>query len=349
MTNAAVLNISKIGFPWVTPDPFLFCVYHEDAYPQGNALLGPDASLNGRSLGQDFAGKDGWRMYHGLKVPGFPAHPHRGFETVTIVRSGYIDHCDSLGAAARFGAGDVQWLTAGQGVVHSEMFPLLKPNEPNPLELFQIWLNLPKRSKMAQPYFTMLWSEDIPREVITDSAGASTEVTYIAGPPAASAPERAQRPPPPDSWASDPGAELAIWTINMSAGARWTLPAASTHLPRRTLYLFKGDTLTIAGQPIAVQSAVEVDAGQPLELVNGTTRSEILMLQGRPIGEPVAQHGPFVMNTEEELRQAYADYHRTRFGGWPWPDEAPVHGADRGRFARHADGRLESRTGPHVG
>lgn len=286
-------------------------------------------------------------MYHGRTVPGFPAHPHRGFETVTIMRSGYIDHADSLGAAARFGAGDVQWLTAGHGIVHSEMFPLLKLGSPNPLELFQIWLNLPKRSKMAQPYFTMLWSEDVPREVITDSNGASTEVTYIAGTRAAAAIAGAQLPPP-DSWASDPAADLAIWTIKMSAGARWTVPAAATGQPRRTLYLFKGDALAIACQRLPVQSAVEVDARQPVELVNGTVQSELLMLQGRPIGEPVAQHGPFVMNTEQELRQAYADYHRTRFGGWPWADEAPVHGSDRGRFARHADGRLESRPDPRL-
>jgi len=349
VTNPSVLNISKIGSPWVTPDPFLFCVHHEDAYPKGNAQLGPDASLAGRNLGQDFAGKDGWRMYHGRTVPGFPAHPHRGFETVTIVRNGYIDHADSLGAAARFGAGDVQWLTAGQGVVHSEMFPLLKLREPNPLELFQIWLNLPKRSKLAQPYFTMLWAEDIPREDIADAEGAISEVIYIAGSPTATALERPQHPPP-DSWASDPAADLAIWTIKMSAGARWTLPAASSRHPRRTLYLFKGDTVVIAGQPIPVQSAVEVAAGQSVELVNGTVPSELLMLQGRPIGEPVAQHGPFVMNTEQELRQAYADYHRTHFGGWPWPDEAPVHGTGRGRgrFARHADGRVESRPDARV-
>src|SRR5665213_949237 len=241
MSNPPILQISKIGFPWATLDPFLFCVYHEDAYPQGNAALGPDASLVGRNLGQDFAGKDGWRMYHGRTVPGFPAHPHRGFETVTIVRSGYIDHADSLGAAARFGGGDVQWLTAGQGVVHSEMFPLLKSNGPNPLELFQIWLNLPKRSKMAPAYFTMLWSEDIPREVLTDSSAAGTAVTYIAGAPAAAIGK--SQPPPPDSWASEPTADLAIWTIKMSGGSRWTLPAAITREARRTLYFFKGDGL----------------------------------------------------------------------------------------------------------
>jgi quercetin 2,3-dioxygenase len=342
VVSSSVLKVSKIGFPWATLDPFLFCVYHEDAYPKGNALLGPDASLSGRNLGQDFAGKDGWRMYHGHTVPGFPAHPHRGFETVTIMRSGYIDHADSLGAAARFGRGDVQWLTAGHGIVHSEMFPLLRSHDPNPLELFQIWLNLPRRSKLAQPYFTMLWSEDIPHEVSTDCRGAVTEVTYIAGSPSGTATARPQHPPP-DSWASDPAADLAIWTIKMSPGSQWTVPAAGSRHPRRTLYFLKGDSLVANGEIIPVHSAVEVDPAQSVELANGAVPGELLMLQGRPIGEPVAQHGPFVMNTEQELRQAYADYHRTHFGGWPWPDQAPVHGADRGRFAQHADGRLETR------
>ena len=108
---SAVKNIFPLGFPWKTQDPFLFCVYHADAYPKGNEQMGPAASLEGRNLGQDFTLKDGWRMYHGRTVPGFPAHPHRGFETVTIVRKGIVDHSDSMGAAARFGHGDVQWLT----------------------------------------------------------------------------------------------------------------------------------------------------------------------------------------------------------------------------------------------
>ena len=120
--NPSILSVAPLAFPWQTLDPFLFCVQHNDAYPPGNAAMGPNVPLTGRDLGQDFAGKDGWSMYHGKTVPGFPAHPHRGFETVTIVRQGHIDHSDSLGAIARFGAGDVQWLTAGKGIVHCEMF-----------------------------------------------------------------------------------------------------------------------------------------------------------------------------------------------------------------------------------
>ena len=149
MSTDSIVNVAPLGFPWPTKDPFLACVHHVDLYPKGNDRLGPAASLAGRDIGQDFAGKDGWRMYHGAVVPGFPQHPHRGFETVTVMRDGYIDHSDSLGATARFGKGDVQWLTAGAGIVHSEMFPLLDPDRPNRLELFQIWLNLPARSKFA--------------------------------------------------------------------------------------------------------------------------------------------------------------------------------------------------------
>jgi redox-sensitive bicupin YhaK (pirin superfamily) len=338
----AVLQIEPLGFPWETIDPFLFCVYHDDAYPKGNGAFGPAASLAGRDLGQDFAGKDGWRMYHGTTVPGFPSHPHRGFETVTIVRKGLTDHSDSLGAAARFGGGDVQWLTAGGGIVHAEMFPLLDTEAPNPLELFQIWLNLPARSKMVPAHFTMFWSEDIPHLHAPDAHGRETVVACIAG--------RLDHvgaadplPPPPDSWASEPQADLAIWTLKMAPGARFTLPPASGTQTRRKLYFFKGESVSVAGAPVERSSAVEVDAAAPVELVNGGVESEFLVLQGRPIGEHVAQYGPFVMNTEAELRQAFADYQRTQFGGWPWPASDPVHGADPVRFARHADGRIDRR------
>ena len=164
-------TVPLTGTPWPTIDPFLFCVHHDDRYPAGNGRFGPAQSLAGRELGADFAGVDGWRMYHGLEVPGFPQHPHRGFETVTYVRRGVIDHADSLGAAARFGAGDTQWLTAGRGIVHSEMFPLLHDDAPNPLELFQIWLNLPAESKLADPYFSMLWARDVPVVTTRDDHG----------------------------------------------------------------------------------------------------------------------------------------------------------------------------------
>ena len=342
MSTDTVLDIAPLGFPWETIDPFLFCVYHDDAYPKGNGAFGPSASLAGRQMGSDFAGKDGWRMYHGLTVPGFPSHPHRGFETVTIVRKGLTDHSDSLGAAARFGGGDVQWLTAGRGIVHAEMFPLLDEAAANPLELFQIWLNLPANNKMADPHFTMFWSEDIPHVRSVDAEGRESIVSCIAGRLSAD-PAASPLPPPPDSWASQPESDLAIWTLKLARGARTTLPPAAGRDTRRKLYFFKGASVSVDGHPVADRAAIELRADRAVELVNGDTESELLMLQGRPIGEKVAQYGPFVMNTEQELRQAFADYERTQFGGWPWPDAAPVHGADPVRFARHADGRVERR------
>ncbi|WP_422010809.1 pirin family protein [Roseateles sp.] len=339
----SLLAVTPLGMPWETLDPFLFCVHHDDAYPPGNGRYGPDAALlRGRQIGSDFAGQDGWRMYHGEQVPGFPAHPHRGFETVTIVRRGRIDHSDSLGAGARFGGGDVQWLTAGRGIVHAEMFPLLRTDAPNPLELFQIWLNLPAASKMVAPHFTMFWSHDIPGHRFMDEAGRATEVVCIAGALPLPAGTATPLPPPPDSWASRADADVAIWTLRLAPGARWVLPPAAGTGTRRKLYFFAGSRLAVDGQPVAVKHAVEVRAGAAITLVNeGAEPAELLMLQGRPIGEPVAQYGPFVMNTEQELRQAFEDYRRTQFGGWPWPDAAPVHGEEDGRFARHADGRVE--------
>ena len=179
--SSPILETAPLGFQWPTLDPFLFCVHHDDAYPEGNDAFGPKASLAGRDLGQDFAGKDGWRMYHGEVVPGFPQHPHRGFETVTVTRQGLVDHADSLGAAARYGEGDVQWLTAGRGIQHAEMFPLLREGEPNPMELFQIWLNLPAADKMVPAHFSMLWADTIPRLVERDAAGRASEIAVVAG------------------------------------------------------------------------------------------------------------------------------------------------------------------------
>jgi redox-sensitive bicupin YhaK (pirin superfamily) len=340
-----ILSLTPLGAPpWPTLDPFLFCVHHDDRYPRGNGRFGPAASLAGRELGADFSRKDGWSMYHGQEVPGFPAHPHRGFETVTLVRRGLIDHSDSLGAAARFGDGDVQWLTAGRGIVHAEMFPLLSEAGENPLELFQIWLNLPARSKMCAPYFSMLWGEQMPRVSFGAAEGRRAEVVVVAGRLAA-LPD--PLPPPPDSWASAPASDLGIFTLALDAQARITLPAAvggDGGGTKRVIYFFAGEDLLLARRKLREHAAIEVDAGQPLELANpGSARCELLVLQGRPIGEPVAQYGPFVMNTEQEIRAAFADYQRTRFGGWPWPSEAPVHGSDATRFARQPGERRDTR------
>ena len=334
-----IIKTKPLGFQWETLDPFLFCVHHEDKFPKGNDVMGPVTSMQGRHMGDDFIIKDGFRMYHGKTVPGFPGHPHRGFETITVVRQGIVDHADSLGAAGRYGNGDVQWMTAGKGVQHSEMFPLLNKEKENPMELFQIWLNLPKKDKMVEPHFKMLWNDVIPKYEYTDLNKKTTTVEVIAG-----AIENIKAPlPPPNSWAATNTNEVAVWNIKMEAGANWTLPKASEGI-NRTLYFYEGDSLVLAGTNIPKYSAVELMANTEVVLQAGTKEVSILVLQGKPINEPVMQYGPFVMNTKEEINQAFEDYHQTQFGGWPWPKYDHVHPREKTRFAKHADGREEIKT-----
>ncbi len=329
-----ILELVELQFPWTGLDPFIFTVHHVDRYPAGNEALGPIDSLQGRRIGSDFSYLDGWSMYHGDVVPGFPQHPHRGFETVTVVRRGYVDHSDSLGATARYGGGDVQWLTTGSGIMHAEMFPLIKPNEDNPLELFQIWLNLPPQSKMVPAYFGMLWSEDIP--TLSNDAGVSVDV--IAGAIDGAAPPS----PPPDSWASRLDSHLAIWLIRIDPGATYELPLSPGSV-NRMLHFFEGTEATVAGTKISSGTGVRLRADTRATVVNTGGPAEFLLLQGQPIGAPVFQMGPFVMNTMEELQQAVDDYRRTQFGGWPWSTPSPVHARTDGRFALHADGTVEHR------
>lgn len=334
MSASPIIQSLPLGAQWPCIDPFLFCAHHNDAYPAGDGSMGVQAvELEDRPMGSDFSNKDGFSMYHGDHVPGFPGHPHRGFETVTLVRKGLIDHADSLGAAARFGGGDVQWVTAGEGIMHSEMFPLLHTDKPNPLELFQIWLNLPASHKMVKPHFTMLWNERIPRLHHTDEAGRKTTVTVVAGDLAGA---DAPLSPPPESWASQDRADVAIWTISLEPGARWTLPAAKGADTRRMLYWFVGASLQLEGESLSEHAALQIEARRDLALVNtGSDVVELVLLQGAPIREPVAQYGPFVMNTQQEIMQAMMDFRRTQFGGWPWDSSAPVHGSEPRRFARH--------------
>ena len=332
----SILQTAPLGFQWPTIDPFLFCVHHDDRYPAGNDHMGPATSLAGRQIGQDFEGIDGWRMYHGSTVPGFPQHPHRGFETVTYVRRGLIDHSDSLGATARFGRGDVQWLTAGGGIVHAEMFPLLDRDAPNHLELFQIWLNLPGADKLVAPHFAVLWDREIPRNEIVDHDGRITRLTTIAGAYDGSTPPS----PPPRSWAIDPEHEVAIWHLVFEPGAQFTLPSTGDSTVR-ALYVFEGDGIAVDGTPVGESTVAVLNPGPAVELTAAGTPTEVLLLQGRPIGEPVEQYGPFVMNNRAEIQRAITDYQSTQYGGWPFGADDPVHPRETGRFARHADGRLE--------
>lgn len=336
MEATAIVNIKPLGFPWETQDPFIFCVYHRDEFPKGNEAMGPAVSLSGRTIGQDFSDKEGWNMYHGKNIPGFPYHPHRGFETVTVVKEGVVDHTDSLGAAGRFGSGDVQWMTAGKGVLHSEMFPLVHTDKANPMELFQIWLNLPKRSKFVQPHFKMFWKENIPVLKEIDNNGHTTEVNVIAGDlKGLHAPEST-----PDSWAAVASNHVSILTIKLDAHAMFKLPKIEAGV-NRMLYFYKGGTMQIAATDVSVYHSVQLKSEMNATLQAGSEDCYLLLLQGKPMNEPVVQYGPFVMNTEQEIKDAFAEYQKTQFGGWPWPNHEQAHARESGRFALHADGREE--------
>jgi len=331
------LLIKPLGFPWETYDPFLFCAFHHDTYPVGQSHLGPDpALLAGRRLGEDFGNKTGWNMYHGETIPGFPAHPHRGFETVTIAEKGLVDHSDSIGASGRFGNGDVQWMTAGRGVQHSEMFPLLNKEESNELLLFQIWLNLPARSKMVKPHFAMFWNEKIPVVKQVNAQNRTSEIKLVAG----QFENQKALNPAPDSWAADDSNQVAIWIIHMEPNAELDLGQVESSV-NRTLYYYEGSGVEMNDAVVSSMHSIRIDSDQNLHVRNGDTRSYFLYLQGKPIAEPVAQYGPFVMNTQEEISNAFREYQKTQFGGWPWPKHDHVHDTERGRFAIHANGKEE--------
>lgn len=335
MNNASILRVERLGAPWKTQDPFIFCAYHKDLYPKGNGSMGLDpAQLRGRNIGQDFDPQNKFRMYHGSMVPGFPYHPHSGFETVTIAVEGAVDHSDSMGGAGRFRDGDVQWLTAGKGIQHSEMFPLLNMDKENPFELFQIWLNLPARSKKVDPHYKMLWKESIPLVQSEDENGKTTEINIIAGAlNGTNAPD-----PNPNSWAAEPDNGVAIFTIKMEPGAIWTLPASAITNVHRNLYFYRGAGITIDERTIDENNRVELNPALDITIKNGDSDAYLLVLQGRPIGEPVAQYGPFVANTAQEIRDTIAAYQRTEFGGWPWPMKEQVFDRSKVRFARYSNG-----------
>ncbi|NLC03491.1 MAG: pirin family protein [Tissierellia bacterium] len=208
-----IISINDFNFREEVNDPFIIRMHHIDYYPKGNGNMGvPESDLTGKNIGDDFDLESDFKMYYGKDVPGFPVHPHRGFETVTFVLQGFVDHSDSHGASGRYGAGDVQWMTAGQGMQHAEMFPLINDDKENTLELFQIWLNLPPESKFVEPSYKMLWAEHVPVIKETDEAGNTATITLVAG----SYNGVNSLKPTPDSWANNPDNHVGIWKSTLN-------------------------------------------------------------------------------------------------------------------------------------
>ncbi|KAI9366176.1 RmlC-like cupin domain-containing protein [Zopfochytrium polystomum] len=318
----------SIPAPFETRNPFLFCVYHKDNYPAGNAKM--EAPKRGN--GADFNPDAPYRMYHGDRIPGFPQHPHRGFETFTCTMDGIVDHTDSLGCAGRYGKGDAQWMTAGSGIVHGENFPLINDSAPNPLRFFQIWVNLPSKSKMVDPGQVMHWAEEIPKFHSDDGKVA---ITVWAG----EVEGLKALPPNPNSWAADPANDVHVLHLVLQPGGSYTLPAPAAGSDR-SLYVVEGprdaSKVQIAGESVGIMKYVYTRQGAEVNIAHKGDQTdpalEILVLQGKPIQEPVARYGPFVMNTRDEIMQAFADYRKTQFGGWPWDEDAVVFPREKTRF-----------------
>ena len=228
-------------------------------------------------------------------IAGFPAHPHRGFETISYMIAGRMRHKDSAGHEGLITDGGVQWMTAGRGVVHSEM-----PEQNDGLmEGFQLWLNLPARDKMCAPWYRDIPNQQIPR--FTTDTGATVQV--IAG-----------RSHGVEGAVQREGTEPIYLDIELAAGARF-----EQHLPaghNAFLYVFRGE-VTVEGK--AVPSARMAILANPPDAegvrIEAAGASRVLLIAGRPLGEPIAQHGPFVMNTQAELQQAVEDFRAGRFVG----------------------------------
>ncbi|MER1965948.1 pirin family protein [Castellaniella sp. GW247-6E4] len=231
---------------------------------------------------------------------GVGTHPHRGFETVTIVYEGEVAHRDSTGAGGTIGPGDVQWMTAASGILHEEYHSDAFAQSGGPLEMVQLWVNLPARDKMSAPGYQTLLNADIPQVDLPEGAG---HLRVIAGSYGGShGPARTFTP-------------IDVWDLRLEAGASAELEARPGHT--LALVVLRG-TVLINGQEIARNGQlVHMDRAAETVHLEANNDVTLLWLSGEPIDEPVAGYGPFVMNTHEEIRQALEDFNSGRFGRIP--------------------------------
>ncbi len=229
---------------------------------------------------------------------GAPDHPHRGFETVTYILEGEMEHADSAGHRGKLAAGDVQWMTAGAGIVHAEMPSARMMKDGGRVHGFQIWVNLPAKLKMTRPRYQELASAKIPSAKTTDGLAS---VKVIAGEAlGVSASIATHTPIVYQDWTIAPGADV-------------TIPLSSDHAAY--VYVFGGDVkLGDDGATAEDGQLAILGPGDAVRLRGGTKSARLLLLAGVPLKEPVARYGPFVMNTENEIRQAMVDFRSGKMG-----------------------------------
>lgn len=315
-------------------NPFILVGHHIDNYPEGKMDMSPATTPTNWRLGEDFGSDRGYNMYHGSKVPGFPSHPHRGFETITYARRGFIDHFDSLGNSGRYGNGDVQWMTSGKGMQHAEMFPLLNTDKPNPFEIVQIWFNLPAKFKMVDPVYKMIWNETIPMIPLYNDNPTKNYLKLIMG----SYGSKKMSPINENSWATDANNHVNIWEVAIEKGNSFTIPRFPDDI-KAQVYVMNGK-LSVEGYEVD-QEHLLIYSSDTHTVISALEDTTLMVFVGREIQETVAAYGPFVMNTQEEIMQAYKDFEETEFGGWPWPSSEPSIDRLKGRFSSYGGGKFE--------
>ncbi|MFL6879465.1 pirin family protein [Pseudomonas marginalis] len=228
---------------------------------------------------------------------GVGQHPHRGFETVTIVYDGEVEHRDSTGAGGKIGPGDVQWMTAAKGILHEEFHSAAFARSGGALEMVQLWVNLPAKDKMADAGYQTIVDGDIPVLPLANDAG---HLRLIAGEFAGTqGPARTFTP-------------IDVWDLRLNAGKPVTL---DLHAGRNTALVILRGTVLVNGEDVARQGQLALFERDGRQLIlEANDDAKVLLLSGEPIDEPIVGHGPFVMNTEQEIHQAFADFQSGRFG-----------------------------------
>ena len=243
----------------------------------------------------DYAGPH--RFDAAARPRGVGQHPHRGFETVTIVYEGEVEHRDSTGAGGKIGPGDVQWMTAASGILHEEFHSREFTRSGGTLEMVQLWVNLPAKDKLAAPGYQTVLDADIPSVALPDGAG---QLRVIAG-------EYAGHHGPARTFTA-----MDVWDVRLKAGksAAFSVPAGRT----LALVVLKG-TVLVNGSEVAREAQMVVLERDGSEIaLEANSDTTLLLLDGEPIDEPIVGYGPFVMNTREEIGQAVTDFNSGRFG-----------------------------------
>ena len=246
----------------------------------------------------DYAGPTAFEPV--LLPRGVGQHPHRGFETVTVVYEGEVAHRDSTGQSGVIGPGDVQWMTAGSGILHEEFHSPGFSETGGTLRMIQLWVNLPAKDKMTAPGYQAIVDADIPSVALPDGAGRVRVIAGAYG--GAKGPARTFTP-------------IDVWDVRLVQGGRVTFDLAEGRTA--ALAVLTGRLTVNGSEPVDDAKLVVLDRAGTRVTLEAEADTTVLLLSGEPIDEPIVGYGPFVMNSEAEIRQAVDDFNKGRFGATP--------------------------------